>query len=196
MTIFILSTIMFLIPILLFIGLIAIVILYSCYVSVIKNKNALLEAKSGIDVQFRKRYDLIPNILSIAKRFMEHEKTIFTDITELRSKAMNAAPGSDEQIKLNSQMDGLLSKLMVSVENYPQLKSDQTMIQAMKTYSEVEEHIAAARRFYNSALTQLRNSVMIFPSSLFASYAADVINSAYYETDEEIRKPINAADQW
>lgn len=167
---------------------------YFMYATVIKNRNTLLEAKSGIDVQFKKRYDLLPNILTIAKKFMKHEEEIFTKITELRTKAMSAPSGSQESISLNSQLDGLVSQLKVSLENYPQLKSDATMVQAMKTYNEVEEHIAASRRFYNSALTQLNNSVMIFPGSMFRNYAADVLDSKYYECDETSKQSINAKD--
>jgi len=168
--------------------------LYGCYVGVIKNRNNLLEAKSGIDVQFKKRYDLIPNILTIASKFMEHEKEIFTKITELRSQAMNLPQGSDEAIKVNAQLDTVLGQLKVSMENYPTLKSDATMLQAMQTYNEVEEHIAASRRFYNSALTELNNSVMIFPSSLFRGCVADVLGSKYYECEEVAKASINAGD--
>ena len=86
-----------------------------------------------------------------------------------------------------------MSQLIVSVENYPQLKSDQTMMQAMQTYSEVEEHIAAARRFYNSAAQELKNAVEIFPSSVFAS-AMGIKSVPFIEAVEAERKPINAAD--
>ncbi len=168
--------------------------LYSQYVNVIRNRNSLLEAKSDIDVQFKKRYDLIPNILAIAKRFMAHEEEIFTKITQLRTQAMSVPAGSEEALKLNTQIDSLVSQFKVSLENYPQLKSDATMVQSMQTYNEVEEHIAAARRFYNSALTQLKNSVMIFPSSLFKGCAADVLDSQYYESEEVAKQPINAKD--
>ena len=168
-------------------------ILYSCYVSVIKNKNAVLEALSGVDVQLRKRYDLIPNVLTIAKKFMEHETELFNKITELRTKAINSKLGSKEKFATEAQLDAQLKALMVNVENYPTLKSDATMVQAMQTYNEVEEHIAAARRFYNSALTQLRNSIQIFPSSLFAGYAGDLANVSYFETDAASKEPISAS---
>lgn len=179
------------------VGIIALVIcggLYSCYVGVIKNRNTLMEAKSGIDVQFKKRYDLIPNILTIASKFMEHEKEIFIKITELRSQAMSAPAGSNESLELNAKLDGILGHLKVAMENYPTLKSDTAMLQAMQTYNEVEEHIAAARRFYNSALTQFNNSVMIFPSSLFKGFVADALGSKYYECDESEKVSINAGD--
>ncbi len=169
------------------------IILYAAYAKVIKNKNTCLEALSGIDVQLRKRYDLIPNILTIAKKFMEHETELFNKITELRTNAINAKLGSKEKFNAESKLDSMLSSLMVNVENYPALKSDATMVQTMQTYNEVEEHIAAARRFYNSALTQLRNSIQIFPGSLFASCAGDTINFSYYETDKAGKEPITAS---
>ena len=167
--------------------------LYSLYVGVIKNKNAVREALSGIDVQLKKRHDLVPNILTIAKKFMEHENEIFTKVTELRTQAMNAPSGSKAKFAAEGLLDNMMSQLLVSVENYPQLKSDATMTQAMQTYNEVEEHISAARRFYNSALTQLRNSVMIFPGSLFAGMASEEMQYSYFEAAETDKAAIDAS---
>lgn len=168
--------------------------LYSCYVNVVKSKNQVLEALSGIDVQLRKRYDLIPNILTIAQKFMEHEKEIFSKITELRTQAANAKLGSKEKFAAENALDTEMKALMVNVENYPTLKSDATMVQAMQTYNEVEEHISAARRFYNSALKELKNAVEIFPSSMFAGSAGDVKNLSFYEADPISRQPVKASD--
>lgn len=173
---------------------VAIFFIYSLYASVIKNKNTVLEALSGIDVQLRKRYDLIPNLLTIAKKFMEHEKELFGKITELRSKAINSELGTKEKFRAEAELDTQLKALMVNVENYPALKSDAAMVQAMQTYNEVEEHISAARRFYNSALTQLRNSIQIFPGSIFAACAGEAANLSYFETDAASRQPVNARD--
>lgn len=167
--------------------------LYSLYTSVIRTKNTALEALSGIDVQLRKRYDLIPNVLTIAKKFMEHETELFGKITELRTKASQAPLGSKEKFQAEAALDTQLKALMVNVENYPELKSDATMTQAMKTYNEVEENIAAARRFYNSSVKELKNLVEIFPSSLFASFAGKALELEYFETDVESKKPINAS---
>ena len=168
--------------------------LYSLYVKVIKNANTAREALSGIDVQLKKRYDLIPNILTIAKRFMEHEQTLFSEITALRTSAQQCTKsGSKEKFDLEGQLGAKLGQLMVQVENYPQLKSDATMVSAMQTYSEVEEHISAARRFYNSALTQVRNSIQIFPSSIFAGFAGDARNFEFFQSDEVSKQPVSAA---
>ncbi len=184
--------IVILITVLVFVFIIACYI-YGLYVRVIQNKNTTLEALSGIDVQLRKRYDLIPNVLTIAKKFMEHETELFDKITKLRTQAINGKLGSKAKFDAEAQLDTQLKTLMVNVENYPTLKSDATMVQAMKTYEEVEENISSARRFYNSALTELRNSVQIFPGSIFRSYAGEVANFSYFETDVASKQPINAS---
>ena len=173
--------------------LIVICALYSLYASIISSKNAVFEALSGIDVQLKKRHDLIPNVLTIAKKFMEHEKELFGKITELRTAAMNAKKGSKEKFEAEAKLDAQLASLMVNVENYPALKSDETMMHAMRTYNEVEENISAARRFYNSSLTQLKNKVEIFPGCLFASCAGEALTYSYFKTDEESKAPVSAA---
>ncbi len=180
-------------------GLIALVVisaLYNIYVNLIKLKNTVEEAMSGVDIQLKKRYDLIPNILIIANKFMEHERGLIEEITRLRSQA--AAIKADQntiaqKMELDKQITGKMDQLMVNVENYPQLKSDQTMMQAMQTYSEVEEHIAASRRFYNSAAKELKNAVEIFPSSVFAS-AMGISAYPFFEADANDRNAVNAAN--
>ncbi len=170
--------------------------LYNMYVQIIKKRNNAKEAMSGIDVQLRKRYDLIPNILTIAAKFLEHERGLMNEITELRSQASSIKSDTEtiaKKIELDNAITSKMSQLLVSVENYPQLKSDQTMIQAMQTYSEVEEHIAAARRFYNSAVKDLNNSVEIFPSSLVASLLG-IKSCPFFETDDSARQPVNSSD--
>ncbi len=174
-------------------ALVLCVMLYNIYVKVVKTKNTVLEALSGIDVQLRKRYDLVPNILTIAKKFMEHENELFEKITSLRSQAIEAKPGSKEKFKAENALDAQLKALMVNVENYPTLKSDSMMVQAMNTYNEVEENIAAARRFYNSSIKELKNLVEIFPSSLFASFAGKALDLEYFETDAKSKEAINAS---
>lgn len=144
---------------------------YVIYVSLIQKKNKAKEAFSSIDVQLKKRYDLIPNVLFIANKYMEHERGLLEEITKLRAQAAKLPAdlaNAEQKLNLDGVISGKMGQLMVAVENYPQLKADQPMMQAMQTYSEQEEHIAAARRFYNSAVLELNNAVEIFPSSMFA----------------------------
>lgn len=171
-------------------------ILYGIYASVIKKKNKVQEAFSSVDVQLKKRYDLIPNILTIASKFMEHEKTLMEEVTNLRTRAMNLSNDMNsinEKISLDTQIASKMGQIMVAVENYPQLKSDQTMLQAMMTYNEVEEHIAAARRFYNSAVLELNNAVEIFPSSMFACLMG-IQKQEFFKAEEIEKKRIDASE--
>ncbi|GGI81517.1 LemA family protein [Shewanella gelidii] len=182
---------------LLILGL-ALIIAYLWYVSLVKKRNACREALSGIDVQLTKRANLVPNILKIAQKFMEHEKVLLTEITELRTQVVKQYSLSDRQaveghLAAAEQLNEKMSQLMLNVENYPELKSDHTMLQAMQTYNEVEAHISAARRFYNAAVTELNNAVEIFPGSLIANIAS-IVTMPFYKAAETAQTPIDAAD--
>lgn len=169
---------------------------YSIYVSVIKKRNKAQEAFSAIDVQLKKRYDLIPNILTIAQKYMEHERGIMEEVTKLRTQVMGLSSNFeniDRKIALDGEISKKMGQIMVAVENYPQLKADQTMITAMQTYNEVEEHIAAARRFYNSAANDLKNAVEIFPSSLVARML-NIKAVDFFKATEQERQAVKASD--
>ncbi|MDC1050512.1 LemA family protein, partial [bacterium] len=143
------------------------VVLYIWYAKIVSRRNTAGEALSGIDVQLTKRSELVPNILAIAKKFMEHEKELLEEVTKLRSKATAGYDALDpkqvaKHFEDSATLGAQMGKLMISMEAYPDLKSDRTMVQAQKTYNEVEAQIAAARRFYNSAVSDLNNSIEIF----------------------------------
>lgn len=170
--------------------------LYGIYVALIKKRNKVQEAFASIDVQLKKRYDLIPNILTIAQKFMEHERSLIEDVTKLRTEALSLGSkyeNIERKFNLDGQITDKMGQLMVAVENYPQLKSDQTMMTAMQTYNEVEEHIAAARRFYNSAANDLKNAIEIFPSSVIAKIEG-IKAVEFFKADAGERKAINASD--
>ena len=169
---------------------------YSIYVSLIQKRNKTQESFSSIDVQLKKRYDLIPNLLTIAQKYMDHERSLIEEVTKLRTDVMKLSSSFeniDRKIALDAQIAQKMGQFMVAVENYPQLKADQPMITAMQTYNEVEEHIAAARRFYNSAANELKNAVEIFPSS-FIARLMNIKAVDFFKVAEAERKPVNAAD--
>lgn len=179
------------------ISIVILVVFYGIYVSLIKKRNKVQESMSGIDVQLKKRYDLIPNMLHMASKFMEHEKSLMTELTELRTRAMqNTFVGSPkEKMELENMLQQKLQEFKVSLENYPDLKSNQTMITAMESMNEVEEHIAAARRFYNANVNELKNAVDIFPSSLVAGMLGiNYDKTPFFEIAEVERKPIDSRD--
>lgn len=187
------------VPISMWVPLIILVLLglwlWMVYAGLIRKRNDVKEAFASVDVQLKQRYDLIPNILVIANKFMEHERELLTSITELRAQATklsNDVNNAKEKIDLDNKLSGLMGNLMVAVENYPQLKSDQTMMQAMQSYNEMESHIAAARRFYNSAVKELNNAVEIFPSSLIAAFVG-VKGAPFFEAADHERQRIDAS---
>ena len=160
--------------------------LYCLYAKVIKNKNMVLEAASGVDVQLKRRYDLIPKLVNIARAYMTHEKETFTKIVELRANAIKEIIGSRRKFNAEMELTKEITSLLATVENYPELKANETMLKLMDECTETEDNIAAARRFYNTALTQLKNSIEIFPGCFFSSFAGKVKLYNYFKaTDEE-----------
>lgn len=182
--------------------LIAVVaVLYFWYASIISKRNKAKEAFSGIDVQLKKRADLIPNVLTIAKKFMEHEKELLEEVTRLRTevqKQQNDAQADEathikERFATEAQLQKSMGQLMIAVENYPDLKSDTNMLEAQRAYQNVEENIAAARRFYNASVNALHNAIQIFPGNLIAKMVG-VVEMPFYEAEESARQAVNAAD--
>jgi len=171
-------------------------LLYMVYVQLIQKKNKVQEALASIDVQLKKRHDLIPNILAIAVKFMEHERSLIEDVTKLRTEALNMKSdfsNMEDKIKLENELQSKMGQLIVSAENYPTLKSNETMVQAMETFAEVEAEIAAARRFYNAAVLDLNNAVEIYPSSDFAKTMNITALPFFNDIVESEKAPIDAA---
>ncbi len=170
------------------------VLIWFLYAGIIKKRNKAHEAFSGIDVQLKKRHDLIPNILAIAKRFMAHETDLLSEITRLRTAAQSTgADRASERFSLESALQDQLGKLMINVEAYPDLKSDEAMVNAQRTYAEVEAHIAAARRFYNAAVNALNNAVHIWPTSMIARMIG-IGEMPLFEASTQERSAVNASD--
>lgn len=171
---------------------------YLTYAKLIRMRNDVKEALSGIDVQFQKRADLIPNMMKMAAKFMEHERGLLTEIVELRNEVIkdynkNSSSTVKDHIDLENKLKSRMDAFKINVENYPDLKSDQTMINAMNSLEEVEANISAARRFYNAAVNDLNNMVEIFPSSFIASLIK-VEGMPFFEAEEAAKKAVNADD--
>ncbi|WP_268259956.1 LemA family protein [Solemya velum gill symbiont] len=148
--------------------------------------------------EFQKRTDLVPNMLKAAKKYMEHEKELLSEIVELRSSANVSYDKSDPQqvgkhIDAENMLKSKLDALKITVENYPDLKSDATMLDAMDSMENVENNLSAARRFYNSAVGDLNNTVEIFPSSFFANWL-NIRQMPFFEAEESARKSVDASD--
>jgi LemA protein len=139
------------------------------YNSLISRKNRVDFAYSGIDVQLKKRHDLIPNLVSTVKEYMEYEKDLLSEITRLRSEVMKPDLGDRERFDMENQLGGALGRLKIAVENYPDLKANTNFLQLQGTLNEVESQIAASRRAYNAAVFEFNNGVEMFPSNIIAN---------------------------
>lgn len=151
------------------IGIVLVLWYFSTYNRLINSDNQVGNAFSGIDVQLTKRYDLIPNLVSIAKGYMTHEKETLTKVTELRSRAMSGDVSDNEKVALNNQISGALADIKVAVENYPNLKANENFLHLQASLNEVEAQLSAARRTFNAMITSYNNQVQMFPSSIVAS---------------------------
>ncbi len=130
-------------------------------------RNYMQEAFSTMDVYLKKRWDLIPNLLETVKSYAKHEKTVLTDIADLRSRTYGDL-SNDEKINTNVQLGQALSRFHAVAENYPELKANETYIQLMKQMNSVEDDIADARKYYNGTVREYNNFVDLFPTSVIA----------------------------
>ncbi|TCO09846.1 LemA family protein [Natronoflexus pectinivorans] len=138
------------------------------YNGLIRRRNEVDNAYGGMDVQLKKRYDLIPNLVSTVKQYASHEKELLEKITELRARAVSGSLNNDEKVDLDNQISGTLKGIMVAVENYPDLKANENFLNLQRTLNEVESQISAARRAYNAAVTDYNNGIQTFPGNMMA----------------------------
>jgi LemA protein len=141
--------------------------LTSLYNGLVKLRNRRQNAFADIDVQLRQRHDLVPQLVETVKGYATHERELLMRITEARSAAM-AAHTIDDKIKAEQQLTTALQGLKVQVEAYPDLKANQNFLQLQEELSDIENKLAASRRFFNGATTEYNNAVESFPSNLIA----------------------------
>jgi LemA protein len=178
------------------IAIIAILVLIfgiSIYNSLISKKNQVANAFSAIDVMLKKRFDLLPNLIETVKQYTQYEGETLTKITELRGKAFGPNATEGDKLALDQQIGTAVKGLMVSVENYPDLKANTNFLNLQTTWTESEEQIAAAKRNYNATVTTYNNAVMMFPSNMFAGMLG-YQTMPVLETAAEERKNISAKE--
>jgi LemA protein len=173
---------------------IAVLILFIilAYNGLISKKNNVANAFAGIETVLKQRYDLIPNLIETVKQYSQHEKSILTEITELRTKALNNddSLSDKEKLDLDDKISKLVSNLIVAVENYPDLKANQNFLQLQAALNEIEEKISASRRSYNASVLIYNNALEMFPSSIFANMM-NYKKKDFFQTKEEERENIN-----
>lgn len=137
------------------------------YNNLVKLRNNRENAFANIDVQLKQRHDLIPQLVATVKGYADHEKEVLMRVTEARSAAMNATSINDK-IQAENALTSALAGLKISLEAYPDLKANQNFLQLQNEISDIENKLAAVRRFFNSATKELNNAVQTFPSNLLA----------------------------
>jgi len=141
--------------------------LMNLYNSLVRLRNRRQNAFADIDVQLRQRHDLVPQLVETVKGYAAHEKELLLRVTEARSAAM-AARTIDDKISAEQQLTSALQGLKVQVEAYPDLKANQNFLQLQEELSDIENKLAASRRFFNGATTEYNNAVESFPGNLLA----------------------------
>jgi len=156
---------------LLYIILIVVVVivlwLIGVYNGLIKLKNRVKEAWSDIDVQLKRRYDLIPNLIETVKGYASHEQATLEKVIQARNLAMNAK-GNDDKVEAENALSSTLKSIFALSESYPDLKANQNFLQLQDELSDTENKIQAARRFYNTNVRDFNTKIQIFPNNAIA----------------------------
>tara|TARA_Y100000310_G_scaffold338838_1_gene429639 strand:+ start:936 stop:1484 length:549 start_codon:yes stop_codon:yes gene_type:complete len=152
--------------ILIVIVVVVVLIVVYIYNSLIKLRLRVKNAWSQIDVQLKRRFDLIPNLINTVKGYAKHEEKVLTKVTEMRAGLMQGSPG--DRMEASDQLTGLFKSLFAVAENYPDLKANQNFLHLQEELSGTESKIAYARQFYNDSVMKFNEAIQVFPKNLFA----------------------------
>ena len=161
------------------------------YNSLVKLRNNRENAFANIDVQLKQRHDLIPQLVATVKGSATHEREVLQRVTEARTAAMSAS-GINEKIAAENALSSALAGLKVSLEAYPELKANQNFLQLQTEIADVENKLAAVRRFFNSATRELNNAVETFPSNILAGMFG-FTRQPMFEIPQESRAQLDKA---
>jgi LemA protein len=162
--------------------------LIGVYNGLIKMKNRVDEAWSDIEVQLKRRYDLIPNLVNTVKGYAAHEKEVFEKVTEARTAAMGAG-NAQEKAQAENMLTGALKSLFAVAEAYPDLKANQNFLELQREITDTEDKIQASRRFYNGNVRDFNTKIEIFPNNLIAGML-HFAKREFFDIDEKEAEPV------
>ena len=157
--------------------------------SMVGSRNRVDEAWSGIDVQLKRRHDLVPNLVETVKGYATHEQAVFTKTTEARAEAMKAGTVAATQ-QAEAKLSGALADLRAVAENYPDLRATENFQQLQRNLNEIEDEIQAARRIYNSNVQAYNTKIQIFPNSVIANSGGFTAREFFEIDDGAEREPV------
>ncbi|MGE5298173.1 MAG: LemA family protein [Acidobacteriaceae bacterium] len=157
--------------------------LVAMYNALVTSRNRVDEAWSDIEVQLKRRYDLIPNLVNTVKGYAKHEEGVFTKVTDARSKAM-AAPNPSEKLAAENQLSQTIRSLFAVAENYPELKANQNFLSLQSDLTDTEDKIQASRRFYNGNVRDFNTKLQTFPTNIFAQIFRFTVRP-FFDIDEK-----------
>lgn len=172
---------------------ILIIIIINIYNSLIRKKNEVENAFAGIAVQLKKRYDMIPNLVATVKEFSNHEKELLEKITALRSQLMGSSLSQDEKLGVDNEITSGIKQLLVSVENYPELKANENFMLLQRSLNEIEAQLSASRRSFNHDVTKFNNAIQIFPNNIIAGMM-NLTAKTCFEVSAEEEKNVNVQE--
>lgn len=169
-------------------GLSMAILMISLYNGLVRKRNLVRSAFSSIDVNLRKRHDLIPSLVDTVKGFARHEQDTLTALMEARSRIRDTSLDESERLRLEREIGPRMGRLIALAEDYPELRSDAHFLNLQRNLTEVEEQISAARRAYNAAVLAMNNAVETFPGNLIASRFG-FRRHDFFEVDQPAREP-------
>jgi LemA protein len=177
-------------PIYIVLGVLSLILLYFIYIynRLISLRERVKESSSDIEVQLKRRADLIPNLVETVKGYASHEKEVFEKVTEARSKILSAQTVK-EGLEANNMLTSALKSLFAVAENYPELKANQNFLHLQQELVDAEDKIQASRRFYNAVLREYQSYKESFPANIIANFFK-FPNFEYYELEYEEREKI------
>ncbi len=177
----------------LFIGIAVVLVFYliGTYNSFIVLKTRIQEALSGIDVQLKRRAELIPNLVETVKGYAKHEKSVFEDVTKARSALMSAGT-LQEKAEANNQVAGALKSLFAVAEAYPDLKANTNFQDLQRQLEDTEDKVAYSRQFYNSNVLEFNSKIQLFPSNVIANMFG-FKSAEFFAANEEERKAVKVS---
>jgi len=171
-------------------GIVGLIVIYfwSLYNALVNLKTQIEEAWSQIDVQLKRRADLIPNLVEAVKGYAKHEKSVFAEVTKARSAIMSAT-SLPKMAAASDMLTGALGKLFAVAENYPQLKANENFLQLQKELSDTEDKVAYSRQYYNSTVMDYNLKIRVVPNSLVAK-SLGFSEKEFFQASEGERKGV------